>query len=253
MIDGLRKDSLYFRAYYLLRKPLIDMMFRGVAWDVESAAVAREKLNVRKDEIKKELDEIAGTHLYVIREHRSRELVILYSLQRDLRSEYQSIPKTDRVGRKAYKPCLDGIKDAIRECIEGGGGKVFEIGDGLSDQKIAAYLYETLKLPAFKKKRKDSGKVTVTVDDTALKKTKMRSPGHAKLIDLILEHRRCNKLCSTYLNPEKLLHPQDRRFHSHYKTFGTQTGRLSSSGDPDGYGGNSQNQDREFKWLFLPS
>lgn len=252
MIDGLREESLYFKAYYLLRRPLIDMMFRGVAWDREAAKLERVKLSARKDEIKQKLDARCGIHLYTITKHRSEDLQILYSCARDIRAEYKSIPKLDRTGRKAYRSVVDGIAEAIRECSDSGRGTTFEIGDGLSDAKIAYFLYEVLELPKHKKRRKDSGKVTVTVDDTALKKLKMFRPVHAELINLILEHRRCNKLCSTYLNPEKLLHPRDGRFHSHYKTFGTQTGRLSSSGDPDGYGGNAQNLDREFKWLMLP-
>ena len=252
MIDGLSETSLYYKAYYLLRRPLIDMMFRGVAWDKEAAEKEREKLSARKDEIKRKLDERCGIHLYTVDEHRSDDLVSLYACQRAIKADYAAIPKTDRAGRKAFKTVVEGISLAIKDCVAEGRGKSYEIGDGLSDQKIAHFLYEVLELPAFKKRRKDTGKVTVTVDDTALKKTKMRRPIHSELIDLILEHRRCNKLCSTYLNPDKLLHPRDGRFHSHYKPFGTQTGRLSSSGDPDGYGGNSQNQDREFKWLFIP-
>jgi hypothetical protein len=252
MIDGLSERSLYYKAYYLLRRPLIDMMFRGVAWDEKSAKAEKEKLSARKDEIKKLLDQLCGVPLYVVKEHRSDALFVLYSLQRDLRVDYKAIPKTDRAERKAFKVVVDGIGAAIRDCVDDGRGRSYEIGDGLSDQKIAAYLYGTLKLPPFKKRRKDSGKVTVTVDDTALKKTKMRFPEHVELIDLILEHRRCNKLVSTYLNADKLLSPRDGRFHSHYKPMGTQTGRLSSGSDPDSHGGNSQNIDREFKWLFTP-
>ena len=228
------------------------MMFRGVAWDKKAAEEEREKLSRRKDEIKKELDLLTGVPLYVVNEHRSEELLCLYEIQRNLKAEYDAIPKTEKGLRKSFKPCLGGIAEAIKDCRAAGRGVRVEIGNGLSDQRIAAFLYGELKLPPFKKKRKDSGKVTVTVDDTALKKTKMRFQEHTTLIDLILEHRRCNKLCSTYLNPERLLHPSDGRFHSHLKTFGTQTGRLSSSSDPDGYGGNMQNIDREFKWLFYP-
>lgn len=252
MIDGLREDSLYYRAYYRLRRPLLAMLFHGVRWDKDEAEKVKVKLAKRKDEIKRELDSQAGVKLYTVTTHRSAELITLYEVQREIKATYNAIPKTDRQERKQYKAVVDGIGSAIRDCRDTGRGVEEEIGDGLSDQKIAAYLYGTLGLPPFKKKRKDSGKVTVTVDDTALKKTKMRHPEHIKLIDLIIEHRRCNKLISTYLNPDKLLSPLDGRFHSHYKTFGTQTGRLSSSSDPWDFGGNSQNQDREFKWLFLP-
>lgn len=262
MIEGLREGSLYDLAYVKLRRPLLEMLFDGVKWDRESAEKERNRLAKRRDEIKSGLDLLCGVRLYVINSHRSDELVCLYEIQRDLKRQYDEIPKTDRKARREFKPVVDGIAEAIRDCKLEGRHVSYEIGDGLSDSKIGEFLYGELKLPPAFKKRKDSGKSTITVDDTALKKIKLRNSNfdYARwnyvlihdIVNLIIEHRRCVKLISTYLNPDKLLSPTDGRFHSHYKTMGTQTGRLSSGSDPWSFGGNSQNIDRDLKWLYLP-
>src|SRR5229473_2562173 len=71
-------------------------------------------------------------------------------------------------------------------------------------------------------------------------------------VDLEIGAGLSDQRVASYLNPEKLCSPVDGRFHSQYKTFGTQSLRLSSGGDPWGFGGNAQNLDREYKWLMLP-
>src|SRR5229473_1850924 len=249
-MEGLREESLYARNYWALRQPLIDMLFDGVAFDVHSARAERERLDGRKTELKLELDSRTGQRLYAVHRHRSQALLDLLDKQRAIRAAKKGLGRSDEGKRLGVE--LRAVQQELRDLRAAGGDVELEIGAGLSDQRVAAYLYETLKLPTARRRRKDSGKVTVTVDDLALQRLSMAYPVQRELIFAIREHRRCEKLVSTYLNPEKLCSPVDGRFHSQYKTFGTQSLRLSSGGDPWGFGGNAQNLDREYKWLMLP-
>ncbi len=249
-MDGLRPDSLYARNYWALRQPLIDMLFDGVAFDRAAALAERERLDERKTELKLELDSRTGQRLYAVHRHRSQALLDLLDKQRHVRGAKKGLGRSDEGKRLGVE--LRAVQQELRDLRAAGGDVDLEIGAGLSDQRVASYLYETLKLPTARRRRKDSGKVTVTVDDLALQRLSMAYSAHRELIAAIREHRRCEKLVSTYLNPEKLCSPVDGRFHSQYKTFGTQSLRLSSGGDPWGFGGNAQNLDREYKWLMLP-
>jgi len=240
------------------------MLFEGVSWDKESAERERETLFERRAVLKSELDRLAGTPLYPTTRRRSELLRDLYARQRDLLAARKRAGARSEAGR-ALGADLTDLRSRIRDVRNSDAAWDFEIGDGLSGPRLAAFLYGKeagqLGFPAHKKRRKETGRVTVTVDDVALQKLAQRygdrplPTGRGVLLDLIRllrEHRRVEKLISTYLNPEKLLSPTDGRFHAQYKPYGTQTGRLSSSSDPWGYGGNAQNIDREYKWLFLP-
>jgi len=169
--------------------------------------------------------------------------------KRGLTEQKNALPKTDKAGRKALITSIKGAGEEVKALRARGEDVVVERGVGLSDQRIASYLYGTLGLPSHRKRRKDTGKVTVTVDDITLKKVSMASPQYAGLIRLVLEHRKANKLLG-YLD-EAHLDP-DGRLRSTYKPFGTQTGRLSSSENPLGTGRNLQNDARELKYLLLP-
>ena len=253
LFAGLRSESLYYNAYWRLRQPILQMLFDGVSWDAESAKVESAALSKRKDDIKNEIDAKTGDfRLYTITRHRSDRLVDLLSRQRTLREAKKGFRKGVPGWREA-KDAFDENAALIKALRSSGGDVKLERGDGLSAARIGQYLYEELKVRKRWKRRKESGKLTPTVDDVALKRISQEHPNLSELISLILEHRRCEKLVSTYLNPSKLLSPIDGRFHSHLKTFGTQSGRLSSSSDPWGFGGNMQNIDREYKWLYLPN
>ena len=253
MIPGLRPDSLYFNAYLRLRRPLIDLMFDGVAWDRESAELERDRLSAEKEQLKDDLDQITGPdfHLYTIYRHQSSQLIDLLAQQRAARAAKVGL-KRGMDGWREAKAKVDEIAAQLKALRASGGAVEYERGQGLSGDRVCEYLYEVKGLNRKWKRRKDSGKRTLTVDEVAIKHLIQEHPEEEGLLLKILRHRRCEKLCSTYLNPAKLLSPIDGRFHSHYKVFGTQSGRLSSGSDPWGYGGNAQNQDRDFKWLFLP-
>lgn len=254
MIPGLRSDSLYFNAYYRLRQPLVQMLFDGVSWDVDSAIAERKRLMAEKERLKDELDQITGPEfrLYTIYRHQSPRLLELLAEQRAVRAAKKPL-KRGMAGWKEAKAEVDRVAAELKALRSADGDVVYERGEGLSGSKVCEYLYEVKGLNRKWKRRKDSGKRTLTVDEVAIKHLIQEHPEETELLTKILRHRRCEKLCSTYLDPTKLLSPIDGRFHSHYKTFGTQSGRLSSGSDPWGYGGNAQNIDREFKWLYLPN
>lgn len=252
MPAGLRPGSLYYEAYYRLRKPLIHMMLDGVAWDAVSAKEQATGLIKRKDELKDRLDVLTGgVHLYTFHRQRSDGLKQLLSEQRKLRAHANSLqPRSEQ--RKLANADVKQIQERIKSVRSAGGDVTVTRGDGLSDKSIGEYLYGTLGVPEQRRRRKTSGTSTPTVDERALLKVKQSHPQFSELLETLLEHRRCEKLVSTYLNPDQLVSPTDGRFHSQYKPYGTQTLRLSSSSDPWGHGGNAQNLDREFKWLMLP-
>lgn len=252
LLDGLRKESLYYNAYYRLRQPLLEMLFDGVAWDKESAENERQRLTAEKSELKSELDRLCeGFHLYTVYRFRSPRIIELYAEQRRLREAKKGLRKGLDGWREA-KDAVDRVAAELKRIRGTDEAFVYEFGEGLSGARVCEFLYEKLGLNKKWKRRKESGKRTLTVDEVALKHLIQEHPERELLLLKILRHRRCEKLCSTYLNPTKLLSPIDGRFHSHYKTFGTQSGRLSSGSDPWSYGGNSQNIDREYKFLFLP-
>lgn len=225
-------------------------MVHGVRYDVAMAAAKATELTERKVAIKAELLELTGgIKLWSETKHRSPELIDLLAKQRSLKEQYNAIPKEDKAGRKAFKPQVEEAASAVRTCRADGKDSIIEIGTGLSDDKICDYLYTTLKLTVIKKRRKESQTSTPTADDIALKKLRIKYPQHTKLFQLIMEHRKANKLMG-YLNPE-LLSP-DGRMHCMYKPMGTQSGRLSSSEDPYGYGTNLQNFDGSLKTLLIP-
>ena len=248
----MRPESLYYSMYYRLRPALINMMFDGVAWDREAAEKERDRLVQKKEVIKRTLDQLTGKfRLYSIHRHKSARLNELLLEQRSLRTAKGHTAERSPE-RRSFNDKIKQVQAQLRELRGSGGDVDFVVGDGLSNKAVGEYIYGQLGVGGRRRRRKDSGKSTVTVDNRALLKVKQDHPEHQQLIDLILEHRRCEKLASTYLNPKKLLSPVDGRFHSQLKPYGTQSGRLASSSDPWGHGGNMQNIDRSLKWLFIP-
>ncbi len=226
-------------------------MCHGVRYDTVAAKERAVELAARKDAIKAELDTFTGGHkLYAESRHRSPKLLKLMAEKRRLTEAKNAIPKTDKAARKEATAGIKRAGEEVKALRARGDDVTIERGTGLSDQRIAAYLYGTLALPSHRKRRKDTGKVTVTVDDITLKKVAMAAREYEGLIKLILEHRKCNKLLG-YLDESHL--DADGRLRSLYKPFGTQTGRLSSAENPNGTGRNMQNDARELKYLLLPN
>jgi len=242
--------SFYELQYRLVRDACFRLLCHGVRYDVQEAKRRSVELLLRKDSIKDELDGFTGGYkLYAEHRHRSDALLKLMSRKKSLTEQKNALPKSDKVGRKAFIASIKGASEETKALKERGEDVVVERGTGLSDQRIASYLYGTLALPSHRKRRKDTGKVTVTVDDITLKKVSMAAPQYSGLIRLILEHRKATKLLG-YLDEAHL--DSDGRLRSTYKPFGTQTGRLSSAENPLGTGTNLQNFDRTLKYLLIP-
>ena len=236
--------------YHQVRESCFRLLCHGVRYDVAEAQRRAGELLLRKDAIKTELDTFTGGHkLYAEARHRSPKLLRLMTRKKALTEQKNALPKTDKLARKDILQHIKQLAEETKALKVAGEDVVVERGTGLSDQKIAAYLYGTLGLPSHRKRRKDTGKVTVTVDDITLKKVSMAARQYEGLIRLILEHRKANKLLS-YLDESRV--DADGRMRSLFRPFGTQTGRLSSTENPLGSGSNLQNTARELKYLFIP-
>ena len=188
-----------------------------------------------------------GVKLWSEKPHKSEKLTALLQEQKVLKEHYDAIPKEDRAARKAFKPQLVAVADALKNCRLSGKHQFVEIGSGLSDDKIIKWFISLgVKVP---NKRRDGGKMSPTVDDIALKRIRQSRPNLAPVIILIHEHRKCNTLIK-YVDENKV--DDDGRIRCQYKTAATQNARLSSSENPLGTGTNLQNFDRTLKVLLLP-
>lgn len=103
-----------------------------------------------------------------------------------------------------------------------------------SPKQVADLFYKQLGCKVVKKR----GTGKPTTDDEALKKVSEDYPQHAPLALAILESRSLQKLQSTFLRAE--LDP-DGKFRSSWMATGTETFRLTSSGNAFHRGGNLQN------------
>jgi DNA polymerase-1 len=121
-----------------------------------------------------------------------------------------------------------------------------------SPKQLKVYLYENLGLPP----QYNRGSNQITTNEDALLNLRKRHPPHQEFLDTILELRSLTKTKSTYLVPKAGLEDPDGRVRTSYNiagsarkaqaTGGTETGRLSSSTNAYGRGGNLQNIP---KWL----
>jgi len=238
-------------------------MLHGVNFDKANAERLRDAYTARKLAIKDELLALTnGTPLWTTTSHRSEELKDALIAQREALAALKVSRKQRRL--EGLKP--KQIKLAVREqealvttckaqiSLLRAEGREHQVttGTGLSDDKIAGYFYDTLGVAKQYKLRKGAkgAKRTVTVDDIALKKIRLASPSYTTLVELIREHRKCTKLISNYLDPGKL--SSDGRLRCMYKTYGTNSGRLASSSNPEGLGLNLQNFDAKLKPLLIP-
>ena len=231
-------SGFYLNHYQRLRPVLFDLMRRGVNWDIEGAKQLAEKYEARRTAILAEIRADSLGSLLSVERHRSRLYANLLEEQRIAKAA----PERDRGKIKALAEESRSIRAA---------GLQTEIRiKGLSDDKIKRYFYVDQKIPVIRKRRKAKGGSTPTVDDTALLKIKSEHSQYEKLVDQILEYRKCQKLVSTYLDPGKV--SADGRLRFTYKPFGTQSGRLSAASSPLGEGFNIQNPDNGLKYLIIP-
>jgi len=117
----------------------------------------------------------------------------------------------------------------------------------ISSQKVGDYLYRELRLGVVKRKRADGVK-TESADEVAVRTLMLKHPEKLeKSGQIILDCKRLSKMISM-MKDERL--DEDGRYRSQFK-FTTSTGRLASSSNAFGTGGNCQNIDREFRDLFI--
>jgi uracil-DNA glycosylase family 4 len=126
------------------------------------------------------------------------------------------------------------LKDAQKELDEFAGREM----NVNSPPQMKWLLYTKMGLPVQTKKRKtkDGNKTSETTDEDAINKLSKMFP--SKAFDLILNIRGYRKILSTYL---KTFWDSDERCRSDFRTWGTVTGRLSSSENIRGTGLNMQN------------
>lgn len=110
-----------------------------------------------------------------------------------------------------------------------------------SPPQMARYFYDEKKIPAYKK-RNSRGGYSTTCDADALKRIArgtVQRPGLPEA-RLVMELRSLStKTLGTYLSLDKV--DPDGRYRSSYNPVGARTGRLSSSENIFGTGGNQQN------------
>ena len=254
--------SFYENHYTKLRPALHHLSMHGTRVNVEGMRTLAVEWKARTVEIKHELDALTGG-------------IPLYSIKKELSEEAQKATEvrrgallasgiSDQKARGLVKaPEVHALKKAVadtRRSIREDLRKTEDIILDLSEldssmQTIKAYL-KSLGCKLSTKKNKDTGKISETVDDVALKKVALAHPDLRPLTKLILEHRKCLKMSSTYCNVEKV--DADNRIRCTLEATGTQTGRLASSENPLGSGLNQQNipDHDEYGWrvkrLFLP-
>ena len=110
-----------------------------------------------------------------------------------------------------------------------------------SPQQMQRYFYDEKGIPPYKKKNSKGG-FTITCDVDALKRIARGTAQRAGLPEarLVMELRSLStKTLGTYLSLDKI--DPDGRYRSAYNPVGARTGRLSSSENIFGTGGNQQN------------
>lgn len=252
--------SIYEKLYVRLRPALHQLSIHGTRVDVDGMAKLADEWKARTKVIKEELDGLTnGVPLYAVDDVLSQAARDANVVRFNLLMEWKSRPKGRDAAKSEYvtdlKQRIEVARANIEELKQAGRYHVRVVGDGLSDKRIKAYLSsQGIKLPT--KRNKDTGGTSETADDVALKRIALEKPAFRDLVRLILEHRKCVKMASTYCNLEKV--DDDSRIRCSWKPCGTQTGRLSSSENPLGGGLNQQNipdhDDYGFKVkrLYLP-
>ncbi len=161
----------------------------------------------------------------------SRELgnVSLLNLYHDLELPLEEVlSRMERVGVLIDTAVLEGVGQELKQRLHDLERRAYEIAGETfnlaSPMQVANILFEKLALPTVKKT-----KTGHSTDSFVLEKI----AAHHPIGEILLEHRICAKLLSTYVKTLPLLiNPQTGRIHTSYNQFVTATGRLSSS-DPN--------------------
>lgn len=110
-----------------------------------------------------------------------------------------------------------------------------------SPTQLKEYLYGVLKMKPVLKGKQPS------TDAAALEKLYSKYPEHRMTLRALMDYRKASKLVSTYLKQEL----DNGRLKTSFNATGTKTGRISSSKNMFGQGGNLQNIPRgDFRRIF---
>lgn len=118
---------------------------------------------------------------------------------------------------KELQKKIDAIeKDIVKACD----GDEININ---SPKQVGELLFDRLGLPVIKKT-----KTGYSTDSEVLET--LSAQGESEIPGLILQYREVGKLLSTYVKAlPKLIHPKDKRLHTHFNQHVAATGRLSSN------------------------
>lgn len=143
---------------------------------------------------------------------------------------------------KSFRADVDLLEESLNEILLEGLGIVL---NWRSTQQLKTLFYETLQLPPVKK-RNDKGQYVPTVNREALEKLETYFQAQV-LVSHILSLRDIEKkiqALETEVDP-------DGRMRTSYNIGGTSTGRLSSSMNDMGAGGNLQNIEERLRSVYV--
>jgi uracil-DNA glycosylase family 4 len=165
-----------------------------------------------------------------------------YEAQRDL------VPILTYMSERGIRMDMEGLQNESARI----GDRVSELSETLnrmcgydinpaSPKQLAEYFYSVKGYKPYRKR----GTSSVTTDEDALKRLARKGAPEASIL---LEIRRLSKLKGTYLDVSL---DSDGRIRCSYNPVGTETGRLSSSKNIWGTGGNLQNSPPEFLQFMM--
>ena len=123
--------------------------------------------------------------------------------------------KVDRAYMREFSEKVLAAQRAVAEKLQAAG-----LDDPNSQQKVAKFLYEDLKLAPLRESEKTGNPSTDAASLEALR-------GQSKEADLLLEYRRLAKLSAAYGESLERFIRADGRIHPEFRLDGTRTGRLS--------------------------
>jgi uracil-DNA glycosylase family 4 len=223
--------AVYEREQQALLAPILDVMLHGIAADREELQRAFVAKIEAAQQALQRAQEAAGTQLFTF------DTQVQEACWRVAHGEWD---RADPAVAKKLKRAKGG-EAAYAAAVE---------TKGVSNQILASVLYTEMKLPVQRMRRTKA----ITTNEAALLKLRARfkdSGTHAAgmaLIEGVLQYRE-QKRQSECLDPRRL--DDDERFRASY-SFRPTTGRLSSSANPKGTGGNAQNIDRDLRHPFKP-
>lgn len=221
--------SIYEEQYQALFQPILATMLHGMAVNVEELHDAFRTVQNQAQGSLAWAQEAAGQPLFRF------DTQVQEACWRVAQGEWS--PDDPDVARKLKR--ARGEEEKYIAQVE---------AKGISQQILARVLYQDMKLPQQRKRVTKA----VTTDEAALLKLRARFKDGGKfpkamgLIEHVLGYREKKKQ-SEFLNPGRV--DGDGRFRASY-SFRPTTGRLSSSSNPKGTGGNAQNIDRGLRAPF---